>query len=200
MIRDCSKELRRLPARELLPGHGLGPEVRNGASQALSPLIGLVVALLLVVVGATERLQAARPLPAPADVRLGLLDVLALLVPGPSLGQPVPKPGRAVDGSGGPGWAPAGWGLIMQRLHASSCDPARNASASRNAPRPPSARTCTREADDLLGLGTRVPPLRPVCVLWCASLCPVCVLSAWKLRTRPVCKEDPNRTQTGGTH
>jgi len=199
MIRDCSKELRRLPARELLPGHGLGPEVRNGASQALSPLIGLVVALLIVVVGATERLQAVRQLPAPADVRLGLLDVLALLVPGPSLGQPVPKPGRAVDGSGGPGWAPAGWGLIMQRLHASSCDPARNASASRNAS-PAAFR------QDMHGRGRRTwagspgPPLRPVCVLWCASLCPVCVLSAWKLRTRPVCKEDPNRTQTGGTH
>jgi len=199
MIRDCSKELRRLPARELLPGHGLGPEVRNGASQALSPLIGLVVALLIVVVGATERLQAARPLPAPADVRLGLLDVLALLVPGPSLGQPVPKPGRAVDGSGGPGWAPAGWGLIMQRLHASSCDPARNASASRNAS--PAAFRQDMHGRGRTDLGWEPRgPLRPVCVLWCASLCPVCVLSAWKLRTRPVCKEDPNRTQTGGTH
>jgi hypothetical protein len=176
MIRDCSKELRRLPARELLPGHGLGPEVRNGASQALSPLIGLVVALLLVVVGATERLQAARPLPAPADVRLGLLDVLALLVPGPSLGQPVPKPGPAVDGSGGPGWAPAGWGLIMQRLHASSCDPARNASASRNASPgrlPPGP--CTGEADDL-GWEPGPPPascLRPVVRLSVSCLRPI---------------------------
>ena len=172
MIRDCSKELRRLPARELLPGHGLGPEVRNGASQALSPLIGLVVALLIVVVGATERLQAARPLPAPADVRLGG----CAGSPGP---RPEPGPASAQAGPGGGRlrrpWVGAGW--VGAHYATPACQLMRPRSKrigkQKCFPRPPSARTMHGRGRRP-GLGARVPP----CVLFASCGAPLCVLFA----------------------